>query len=791
MLVTVFFVNIDIHDVHAGSSIVYYTASFGTPVISEDFESNFSHVHLEGSNASLFQVGKPILPVCNKLIKLPFGSEIISIDCEPEEILDYKIEDKIMPSPAPLSSATPIPQLKPGEPCIPYCTTTYSSEEFYPTSWFNYSLGCGITNNEHINLLNLYLYPVRYSPGTDTLRFIKNITVTITYEIQSDWIFSDDEYDMVIVSPSGFIDELFPFVEYKQDCGLSSLVVTLEDITDSVYFPIQGRDLQEQIKYFIMNCIETWGVTYVLFIGDEDHIPVRQSYTYDGEEDKFMSDLYYADIFKASGAFCSWDDNDNALFAEYYAGNVDNVDLYPDIYFGRLAVKTEQELSAIVTKIIDFASSAQYLDERFSTMVLVGGDTHDDTGNVCEGERVCITSYSKVSSLGFEPHYVFATNELLYDANNIDSAIENGAGFLLMEGHGNPYSWSTHPPGKFNRWIPDGGGYTYTMAENLQNNNQFPVVILGACDVCKFTSNECLGWSFVKNSYGGGIACFGNSALAWGYHGNYATKGLGGGMTVSAFFSYANEETQTLGELWCTAINNYISRCGLSEKATSFKTIQEWQSFCDPSLFIKKVSNPPDVPQKPEGPAIVDAGTNSSFIAGSSDTDGDNIKYCYDWDDDSYSWSDWTESGEAVILDHVWNNSGDYTVQVKTRDEYGLDSPWSEPLSVHVCAPELEITNVTSRFSLISANLKNTGDMDASDLNCMIWITGKFLSRIDFTDEANIEHLGQNQVAEISTKCPIGFGIVTIQISVSAPYTYTETRSFDAFVCGPLVIILS
>jgi len=61
------------------------------------------------------------------------------------------------------------------------------------------------------------------------------------------------------------------------------------------------------------------------------------------------------------------------------------MDLYPDVYVGRLACDSTSEVSSVVDKII-YYESATYGSEWFERAVLCGGDSHDDNGGVLEGE---------------------------------------------------------------------------------------------------------------------------------------------------------------------------------------------------------------------------------------------------------------------------------------------------------------------------------------------------------------------------------------------------------------------
>ena len=169
--------------------------------------------------------------------------------------------------------------------------------------------------------------------------------------------FEQTEYKMVIIAPSDFSDELQDLIIHKNANDVSTYLMTIEDI----YSGYSGFDNPEKIKYFIEDAIENYNISYVLFVGDIDKIPTRNSavkcsyYTFD----YVPTDQYYADIYDENGSFCSWDSNGNNIYGEFWWEMDDNiveyidfVDLYPDVGIGRLPCKNKNEVKIVVNKII-------------------------------------------------------------------------------------------------------------------------------------------------------------------------------------------------------------------------------------------------------------------------------------------------------------------------------------------------------------------------------------------------------------------------------------------------------
>lgn len=98
------------------------------------------------------------------------------------------------------------------------------------------------------------------------------------------------------------------------------------------------------------------------------------------------------------------------------------------------------------------------------------------------------------------------------------------------------------------------------------------------------------------------------------------------------------------------------------------------------------ISAAPNTPGKPSGSSSVKKGKAYGYYTSSVDPDGDKIRYGWDWDGDKIvdQWTDYHNSGERVEVSHVWSQNGVYSVRVKAQDENGVESSWSDPLSVSI-----------------------------------------------------------------------------------------------------------
>jgi fimbrial isopeptide formation D2 family protein/uncharacterized repeat protein (TIGR01451 family) len=90
-------------------------------------------------------------------------------------------------------------------------------------------------------------------------------------------------------------------------------------------------------------------------------------------------------------------------------------------------------------------------------------------------------------------------------------------------------------------------------------------------------------------------------------------------------------------------------------------------------------NNPPNKPDKPSGPTQGRAGTSYSYTTSTTDPDGDQVYYKWDWGDGTFSeWIGPLDSGETVTASHIWATMGTYRVRVKAKDVYDQESDWAE-----------------------------------------------------------------------------------------------------------------
>ena len=656
------------------------TLSF-SPLSIQD-KDNCVFIELEGANSVLMKKDHYMVPTLIETFTFPFGTEITGVQCTPKNIHKQTLTKELMIAPDPILSG----QMSSNEK-YQKCENPVSID-----TWYEYDTGVGINRNERCVFVKVQTYPVQYSSSENLVGWSENIEIDISYKEPEQTMSFDDEYAFIVLSSSEYSGELQDLITHKNNRGISTKLVTLDEIYDGDYFPVEGRDNQEKIKYFIKNAIENWGTQYVLLVGSSLKFPTRTTHVHidsnPPDDEVFVSDLYYADIYNQTGSFSSWDTNENDVFGEFDWGDshlTDEVDLYPDVYLGRLACVDLNEVKTCVNKIITYETNEAFAQEWFTNLVVIGGDSFPDDGNgISEGEYVNEAVITIME--GFIPEKLWASNGALSGIppgkEKIIDAINEGAGFVDFSGHGNTYVYATHPYEDSRVWLPTPtGGFLNSHVAGLNNGDKLPIIVTGACSVSKFNKDDdCFSWSFISNPNGGGIGSFGATGLGWTYMGKGATRGLIERMSLNVFEAYKEEESITFGEMWSMAITNYIfSRM----EGVDYKTVEEWQAFGDPTLAVKGDSQAPAKPDKPDGVASGRFNREYMYTASTIDSDGDKLYYLFDWGDGNLSgWIGPYNSGEIAEASHIWKEEGDYQIRVKAKDDHGVQSEWSDPLPI-------------------------------------------------------------------------------------------------------------
>ncbi len=587
-----------------------FSKTFSTPIIYT--EEDFIKIDFEEANSYISLESHPKLPVYSKVFELPYGSEIIDVKNTISEINNKMLTQKVEPVPfhQSINDITPVE--------MEFNNYIYNSNNLYPNEWISYQVGVGINNdNKIVKFISVKINPIRYNPIENNIKFINSISVEIIYsEPELKILKNNGDFDLVIISPSEFVNNLASFVDHKNNNDMLTTIKAIEDI----YLDFNGRDYQEKIKYFVKYAIEEWKVKYILLIGDINKLPIRttDAYPWSGYHGNgILSDLYYADIYDKDFNFCSWDSNNNNVFGEieeldlrsdFYI-NIDDVDLYPDVHIGRIPCSTSEELAIVLDKIINYEEFT-FDQIWFNKIILAGGDTFPlSKGSlpfVYEGE---ITNTKVGEQLpSFEKIKLWSSKHNL-NAHKFNKAIREGAGFLSYAGHGFEHGWGTYRPNSIRNKMGILQPLYYTpFIKYIRNDYRLPIIFFDACLTAKLDFNitdledyyglpvsifnflprnrysisdffPSLTWSFLKDENGGSIASIGATRPAYTYVDKYGVYAGAGYLDVHFFKAYY--EGTTIGKMLTQSQLDYINYVG-----KDFFTIEEFMLIGDPSLKV-------------------------------------------------------------------------------------------------------------------------------------------------------------------------------------------------------------
>jgi len=211
-------------------------------------------------------------------------------------------------------------------------------------------------------------------------------------------------------------------------------------------------------------------------------------------------------------------------------------------------------------------------------------------------------------------------------------------------------------------------------------------------------------------------------------------------------------ENEPAGGSWWRLFGSYVSQ-GLQGYADinkdGYVTAEEAFSYASPKyppichcvpqiddrypgeLVLTKVNLPPNISSLESNKIVGTTNTIFNFLANSKDPENNNIRYGWNWRNDSihdwYSvwggnaqeWSIYYNSSELCNMTHSWDEPGVYTVRVKAQDEYGAEvipddndsGLWTKPIYVLIHSEEEKV----DQYQLECINTTYDIEMDCTN----------------------------------------------------------------------------
>jgi len=431
----------------------------------------YNVVTMDGASP-LLKKGAPDLPKFTQSFIIPdqkaMEIEIISGDF-------YEIEDVyIAPSKGNFTR-----DISPSE--VPYSfSSSYSIEQFFPSDLAS-------LRDPHIlrdfRGQNVIVNPVQYNPTTRILRVYTDLELLVKESDEAELLnpfsrlkplqqisfdFLDvykrhfmnfDQYmmmytpvadngKMLIISDSTFLDEMGPFVKWKEERGMDIIVADVQSIGNT----------STAISTYVSTVYTNESISFLLLVGDAAEVTT---------------------VLHASGH------SDNAY--GYLSGN----DSYPELFVGRFSAESKSQVETMVERVIRYEKLVTTADSSFVYGAGVASDQGPGDNNEYDYEHMQNIRTDLIAYTYDEVYELYDGTQGGLDGPGNPSAIElfnhlqDGIGIFNYTGHGSSSSCATT-------------GLNSNDVDNLTNVDRYPFIFSVACVNGNFVGGTCFAEKWIR-----------------------------------------------------------------------------------------------------------------------------------------------------------------------------------------------------------------------------------------------------------------------------------------------------
>jgi len=506
-----------------------------------------------------------------------------------------------------------------------------------------------------------------------------------------------DTYDYIVITSDDLVDLVSnsEFISWKTDLGFNVRVISLSDALISSQ---PGVDLAEQIRNFLREYYLSWGIMYVLLVGDYTTVPMR----YCSPDPNWLmgtvpTDIYYADLSFPDED--SWDSNHDGYYGSY---GLDTPDFLAEVYVGRIPTSDPAKISYTLDKILSYETDTgdwkRHVLHGGAMLFYANEDHNPDIDHDIDGcsslnaietdvldEDWTISHYSEHEGLSPSVYEWDALSEQAFtsDWRNNQYAVVNWAA------HGAPTSigrviWDWDD----GDGIPehDNGELIWGSFLNVYSSleGDYPSIVFAVS--CNVGSPEPTGEGnlgidlLTKSSFGAAVGICsatrgaaasvdwvethaGAEALCYEFNrylinGPYGIEQLGDALYDSKFYVHDN-----FG--W----DHYFE----------FQNMFDYNLYGDPAMIQQGTTSGAPFPPVITGPSQGTRGVEYEYAIVTNDPTDDQVSYMVDWGDGTVEeWTDYYPSGEEVVVSHTWDEQDTYTIRARAKDTDNLWGPWGE-----------------------------------------------------------------------------------------------------------------
>ncbi len=467
--------------------------------------------------------GHPALPVRSMSIYVPKGKVVTRIWAEVVDQMTLPGPYKIMPAqPQIPTDGSAKPQIVPPDPAI------YESSTPYPASPIAEGPGGSVGGRK---IATCRIFPLQYIPSegkvivnrsmlikvslageasseeipleTAQVRKLRNDFVSglvanpedvvSDFPVEAAPLDASDAAEYLIICLANHADEYEVLKNWKTRKGIPTEIA----IQESILANYPGRDDPDRIR----NCIKDYylnrSTNWVLVTLSAPKARIRGCYgKVSGTVDTFIPcDLYFADM----------DGDWNADGDSYWGETTDDVDLYPDVYVGRITANKGVTCSTVVYKVLTYEGCYAMPTDYQLDMLFMAEYLDDYTNEALLKNRIDNESVPA----RFDPITKLYESSGNLNWANAMNELNAGNNIINHAGHGN-----------INIIEIADDILTSTDMENLTNAPRYSVFYTVACDPGAFDNlTGCFAKSFLEATDGGGFI-IANSRLGWYWSGN-------------------------------------------------------------------------------------------------------------------------------------------------------------------------------------------------------------------------------------------------------------------------------
>lgn len=556
------------------SSTSSVVATFKSPLprtVSVETPRGAANIYLLDGSANILTKGMPALPKMTKSIIVPPNAQVELVITDST----YKDIPDVMVAPAKGNISRDQDPEK-----VPFIYgDVYDKNEFFPGKLAK--TGRSYTLRKYKGM-PIIVYPLQYNPVTKVLRVYTSITVearfttstapaamlsqplsttsdgfrsiyktqflNYTESVSDRYTPLADEGTMLVVCHHDFMDAMKPFVDWKNQRGLKTVLVDYSTIAANA----------DELKTYVSDYYHQNGLTFLLLVGDAQQIPSKQ-----------------LPLITTTGTG----------YSDSYYGMIDGNDAYPEVIVGRFSAENASQVTTMVNRTIsyekDLGEDATWLSSAVGIASAEGGSQGDNgESDATHMENI----RSKLMAFGYTPV------SQLYDPGasktNLISRINEGTGVINYVGHGADTYWVTTDFGS-----SDMG--------SLTNSDRWPFIFDVACVNGNFVGQTCFAEAFTRASTANGptgtvdiIASTINQSWA-------PPMAAQDEMDNILTESYSDNIRRTFGGIvinGCMGMNDKYGSDG--DEITDF-----WAIFGDPSLLVR--TKAPSKPYIAHQPAIL------------------------------------------------------------------------------------------------------------------------------------------------------------------------------------------